>query len=254
MRKTNTPQQASAVQASIDVSDIKTADNLTPVTIEITDNQGKPIEEFDDIKEVLMHLVIVSNDLQFFDPIHPTFVGQGRFKVNASFPFSGDYTLFSDYQPVGKPENLSVLTQTVRGSLAPEVSIDTTLRDTVISKTKVLLHVNKDKAGSKDASKVKAGEETTLQFELKQSGSDEPVKDLWPYLDAMGHLVIMKQSTQQPPTLDRDSYIHLHPSSTGTAGEVSFITRFPESGNYKLWGEFDRDGQKIVADFWMNVL
>lgn len=254
MRKTNTPQPVSAAQASIDVSDIKTADNLTPVTIVIADNQGRPIEKFNDIKEVLMHLVIVSNDLQFFDHIHPSFVGQGRFKVNANFPFSGDYTLFSDYQPVGQPENVSVLTQTMQGSPAPEVSIDTTLRDMVINETKVLLHVNKDKAGSKDTSEVKAGEETTLQFELKQSGSDEPVKDLRPYLDAMGHLVIMKQSTQQPPTLDRDSYIHLHPSSTGTAGKVSFTTRFPESGNYKLWGEFDQDGQKIVADFWINVL
>lgn len=254
MRKTNIPQQANAVQASITVSDVKTADKLTPVTVEVTDFHGNPIEKFDDIKGVLMHLVVVSNDLQFFDHIHPTFVGQGRFKVNANFPYSGDYTLFSDCQPMGESESLSVLTQTMEGSPAPEVSIDTTLRDTVIKDTKVSLHVNDDKAGSKDASEVKAGEETTLQFELKQSGSGEPVKDLRPYLDAMGHLVVVRQSTQQPPILNRDSYIHAHPNSASVAGKVSFKTCFPEPGNYKLWGEFDRGGQKIVADFWISVL
>lgn len=232
---------------------MKTEDNLTPVTIEITDFQGRPIEKFDDIKEVLMHLVVVSNDLQFFDHIHPTFVGHGRFKVNANFPYSGDYTLFGDYQPVGEPENLSVLTQTIEGSPAPEVSIDTTLRDRVIEGTEVSLRVNDDKAGSKDAFEIKAGEETTFQFELKQSGSGEPIQDLRPYLDAMGHLVIVKQSAQQPPTLSHDSYIHAHPSSAGAAGKVSFTTRLPEPGKYKLWGEFDRGGQKIVADFWISV-
>lgn len=174
--------------------------------------------------------------------------------MNANFPYSGDYTLFSDCQPMGESESLSVLTQTMEGSPAPEVSIDTTLRDTVIKDTKVSLHVNDDKAGSKDASEVKAGEETTLQFELKQSGSGEPVKDLRPYLDAMGHLVVVRQSTQQPPILNRDSYIHAHPNSASVAGKVSFKTCFPEPGNYKLWGEFDRGGQKIVADFWISVL
>ncbi len=171
-----------------------------------------------------------------------------------TFLFRETTRFLATTSPLVNLENVSVLTQTMQGSPAPEVSIDTTLRHTVINETKVLLHVNKDKAGSKDAAKVEAGEETTLQFELKQSGSDEPVKDLRPYLDAMGHLVIVKQSTQPPPILNRDSYTHLHPSSTGTAGKVNFTTRFPESGNYKLWGEFDRDGQKIVADFWINVL
>lgn len=65
MRKTNIPQQANAVQASITVSDVKTSDKLTPVTVEVTDFHGNPIEKFDDIKGVLMHLVVVSKIFSF---------------------------------------------------------------------------------------------------------------------------------------------------------------------------------------------
>jgi hypothetical protein len=37
-------------------------------------------------------------------------------------------------------------------------------------------------------------------------------------------------------------------------GEVVFMTKFPQPGKYKIWGQFNRDGKILVADFWMDVL
>jgi hypothetical protein len=36
--------------------------------------------------------------------------------------------------------------------------------------------------------------------------------------------------------------------------KVSFMTSFPQPGKYKLWGQFNRNGKIVVADFWIYVL
>jgi hypothetical protein len=38
------------------------------------------------------------------------------------------------------------------------------------------------------------------------------------------------------------------------AGRVEFMAKFPQPGKYKMWGQFDRGGKVIVADFWVDVL
>jgi hypothetical protein len=38
------------------------------------------------------------------------------------------------------------------------------------------------------------------------------------------------------------------------AAQVSFMTSFPTPGKYKLWGQFNRNGKIVIADFWVNVL
>ncbi|WP_302850056.1 hypothetical protein [Sphaerospermopsis torques-reginae] len=36
-------------------------------------------------------------------------------------------------------------------------------------------------------------------------------------------------------------------------GTVKFHTKFPQSGTYKMWMQFDRNGKIKTADFWVNV-
>ena len=69
----------------------------------------------------------------------------------------------------------------------------------------------------------------------------------------MGHCVIISQDTQ--------SYLHSHPeqlaaqSSPDARGgpEVSFHTKFPKPGRYKVWGQFKRGDEIIMADFVVDV-
>lgn len=107
-----------------------------------------------------------------------------------------------------------------------------------ISDTKVTLIVDS----------LKAGKETMLVFKMQQANG-QPITDLQPYLGESGHLVIMKNSTP----LTRTDYIHAHAVQHGTSEEIHFMTNFPKAGKYKMWGQFNRNGKIVTADFWVNV-
>jgi hypothetical protein len=92
-----------------------------PLVMEVRDKDGKAIVSFDKSQEKLMHLIVVSDDLQYFNHIHPTYKGNGHFEVQANFPYPGGYTLFSDYKPAGKSEQVSVLKAQVPGIPLPSV-------------------------------------------------------------------------------------------------------------------------------------
>jgi len=99
--------------------------------------------------------------------------------------------------------------------------------------------------------KLVAERETQLAFRLERDG--KPLTDLSPYIGAMGHCVIISEDTQ--------TYLHSHPEQLAAAPspdehggpEVSFHTMFPKPGRYKVWGQFKRGDEIIVADFVVNV-
>ncbi|MFB2920670.1 hypothetical protein [Aerosakkonema funiforme] len=212
-----------------------------PVTINIQDSKGKTIEKFDRFQEEFMHLILVSDDLQFFSHLHPTYKGNGRFEINARFPQPGNYTFFSDYKPAGSSEQISVLKTKVSGKniSIPEKNLSHTK---TFANTKVELILSPPT--------VKAGEELTVMFHLKNAANNQPVTNLQPYLGEAGHLVILHQA----PVLTEANYIHAHALTGTPAGKIHFMTRFPKPGMYKLWGQFKRNGEIVTADFWVNVI
>ncbi len=235
---------ASASPASPRLS-LTTATTISPnqpiaLTITVQDPQGKPIAQFDTFQEKLMHLIVVSDDLQVFDHLHPDYKGAGRFEVTANFPKPGNYILFSDYKPAGQPEVVSTLTTIVPGSQTESAPIDWKSTKTV-GNTAIEVALS--------APTITAGQEVTVTFNLKDATSQQPIPDLQPYLGEQGHLVILKQSSP----LTKADYIHAHAIKGTPAGQVQFMTTFPKPGNYKLWGQFSRNGTIVIGDFWVNV-
>jgi hypothetical protein len=228
------------IQARLTLPNQVTTDSLIPLTITVQNHQGQPVEQFEPFQEKLMHLIVVSNDLQFFNHLHPVFKGDGQFAVEAKFPYAGSYTLFSDYKPKGESEQVSVLSANVIGKAAPPPVVDVGHNKT-FSDTQVSLSFNKPE--------IKAGEEVEVQFDLNQAGDKQPITNLQPYLGERGHLVILKQASP----LTRASYIHAHANKNNPTEKISFMTSFPSPGKYKLWGQFNRGGEIIVADFWVDV-
>lgn len=211
------------------------------LVINLQDLSGKSITKFDTFQEKLMHLIAVSDDLQFFSHLHPNYKENGRFEVEVTFPTSGKYTLFSDYKPASQKEEVSVLKTQVPGSIpsTSPINLNTTK---IFADTKANLMLSQPT--------LKAGQEVTLTFDLKQTSNNQPITDLEPYLGEQGHLVILKQSSP----LTKADYIHAHAMKDNPVGKVSFMTSFPTSGKYKLWGQFNRNGKIIIADFWINIL
>lgn len=216
--------------------------NKAPIAlaIDVKDKEGKPIANFDKFQEQLMHLIVVSDDLQSFNHIHPTYKGNGRFEVQADFPQPGGYTLFSDYKVAGKAEQVSTLKVQVPGTSSNTSKIDLATTKT-FGNTKANLKLSQPT--------IKAGQEVHLIFNLLDAASNQPPKDLQNYLGERGHLVILKQSS---PLTEAD-YIHAHAMKDTPPGEIHFITSFPQPGKYKMWGQFNRNGKIITADFWVDV-
>ena len=227
-------------------AELKVKSNIEPnelvnLDILIKDLEGNIVSNFDVFQEKLMHLIVVSDDLQFYNHIHPTYDNSGTFSIATQFPKSGSYTLFSDYKPSGESEQVVALKVEVKGDSAPVTSIDPNLAKT-FDETKVELTF--------DRPTVKAKDNITLVFNLKDAASNGVVEDLENYLGEKGHLVIVRKSD----SITRDNYIHAHALPEVIDGKVKFATQFPQPGKYKLWGQFKRNGKIITSDFWLEVL
>jgi hypothetical protein len=226
--------------AKLTIADKITPNIPVPLVIEVQDKNGKAIASFDKFQEKLMHLIVVSDDLQSFNHIHPIYKGNGRFEVQTNFPHPGIYSLFSDYKVAGKAEQVSVLKAEVPGKYPTTPKID-------LSTTKIFGNTKANLKFSQPT--IEARKQVHLIFNLQDAVSNQPLKDLKPYLGERGHLVILKQSSP----LTQADYIHAHAMKNTPAAEIHFITSFPKPGKYKMWGQFNRNGKIITADFWVNV-
>jgi hypothetical protein len=209
----------------------------TTMTIQIQDNKGKPIDKFDINHEKKMHLIVVSKDLSFFNHIHPEYKGKGEFDVTTQFPDSGDYKLFADYVPAGNSATSQSKWVSVEGTapvpteIVPETNFVKTVNDIVV--TLSFDHLMADM-------------ELNLKFNMVDAKTKKPVIDLQPYLGAVGHVVII--------SADAEQYIHVHPTDEKAKGpDAKFMTKFPKSGVYKIWGQFQRNGKTFIVPFVVNV-
>jgi hypothetical protein len=226
------------------LSEWSTPDNITanqPVTISIfiKDKHNKPVKEFETVSTKKMHLVVVSKDLSYFAHIHPTFKGNGRFEITTTFPASGDYKLIAEMTPVGASDySIENHWIKVQGTPPPSVPIepDSTLTK-VINGTKVTLSFD---------GKPTAKRNIDMNFTLSNAKTNKPIKNLKQYLDTVGHAVAIDKDVTQ--------FIHIHPLyPKGKGPKVIFMTYFPTKGVYKIWVQFNVNGQILTVPFVINV-
>ncbi|MCC3375269.1 hypothetical protein [Cohnella sp. REN36] len=208
----------------------------TTIRIELT-NGGQPIEQFDVTHEQKQHLIVVSKDLSYFHHIHPDYLGNGVFEVKNDFPSGGEYKLIADFVPTGGSAMNKSTWVKIEGEPDPAVPIepDATLTKVVQGKEIKLAF-----------DRLKAGEETMLTYTISDAQSKEPIADLEPYLGAVGHVVIL--------TEDAKDYLHVHPMEEQASGpKAEFMTTFPQSGVYKIWGQFKHRGEVFTVPFVVRV-
>ncbi len=81
-------------------------------------SRGKPVTHYEVVHEKLIHLFVVSQDLEFFAHIHPVFDGKA-FHIQTRLPQAGMYRLLADYYPAGSVPQLSLSTLYVAGPHSP---------------------------------------------------------------------------------------------------------------------------------------
>jgi hypothetical protein len=102
------------------------------IRISVT-NKGEPIEHFEVNHEKLLHLIVVSKDLFYFNHIHPEYKGDGMFEIVNEFPAGGEYRMIADFKPTNGHSMSKMEWVTVEGAAAQptSVTVDDRLEKTV---------------------------------------------------------------------------------------------------------------------------
>lgn len=225
------------VQVKWELDDNQASGKETLIRLRITNNE-KPVDEFAVNHEKLLHLIIVSKDLSYFNHIHPEYKGDGVFEIKNKFPAGGEYRMVADFKPTdgNSMSKLEWVKVEGKSSQPKAVTIDNSFEKLVDDK-KISLSVDPQ---------LEAGKELTLKFTISDKSTNQPISDLEPYLGSIGHVVIFSE--------DGGRYLHVHAlENQGRGPEALFETTFPESGVYKIWGQFQKDGEVFTVPFVVNV-
>ncbi|WP_337104264.1 hypothetical protein [Paenibacillus sp. YIM B09110] len=208
------------------------------LSLSIAGGGGKPIDAFDITNEKLLHLIVVSEDLQHFQHVHPEYKGGGVFELPVTFPASGKFKLYADFVPTGLNELTRTGLVTVSGTTAGSAVLKPSeMLETSVDGMKVKLEFSDELAPQTQMS-------MTYTFTDEKTG--DPITDLELYLGAVGHVVAIDQTTEQ--------FIHIHPLNWASSGpQAVFGAAFPVSGIYKVWGQFQRNGKTFVVPFVIKV-
>lgn len=200
-----------------------------PFTFKVIGPDGKPVTQYTEAHEKLLHLVLVRRDLTGFQHVHPVLGADGLWSVPLKAGAPGSYRVFADFQPAARGEGLILgADASASGDFHP-VPPEKPNRTTVVGEYTVTLDGD-----------LTPGTSSKLTMTVTRAGN--PVTDLEPYLGAFGHLVALRDGDL--------AYLHVHPQEGAAAGpQIVFHTEVPSAGTYGLFLDFQHGGTVRTAQF-----
>jgi hypothetical protein len=200
------------------------AGKSTELVLSIIDQKlGDPINEFELVNDKLMHLIIMAEDLSYFAHIHPRMLAGTdhiTFTLSHTFPESGKYKLWVDYQK-------EVIRHFQHLSLMSRDSLSIRQKNLFMMK-----NIPRDQISLKIPDKTVAQNDVEITFSISDS-SGRLITNLEPLMAAGGHTVIISSDLRE--------FLHVHPTEDVDGNwrggpDISFKTSFPKPGLYKAWG------------------
>ena len=191
---------------------------------------GRPVLRFSVVHEKLMHVFLVSESLEYFAHLHPTFEEDGCFHLPVCLPEGGMYRLLADFYPIGLAPQLAIATFFVSGKGSPQ-HLSPALAPYKAANLTAKLRL--------EPQQPIAGLETRLHFSL------DPAEGLERYLGAWAHMLIA--------SADLIDLIHIHPFLTDEKQHMQFNVIFPRPGLYRVWTQFQRLGRVNTTEFTFSV-
>jgi hypothetical protein len=151
---------------------------------------GRVVTHFQLVHEKLLHLFVVSGDLNFFVHDHPVLGADGIFRYSIKFPRAGFYRILTDFYPDGATPQLISASVIVPGAdrlPAAFLSRDYAPKDATNMRVSL----------KTDPAEPIAGTKTMMFFDL------DPADGLQPYIGAWGHMLAVSE--------DLIDQIHTHP-------------------------------------------
>ncbi len=213
------------------------------------ENEKVPLDIVHDKK---IHLIVVSNDLSFFDHVHPIYEASGDYKIDVSntagvmsaglgnattqFPNGGDFTLYADYMPTGATHQLEKIPVHVDGKT---IAQKTWTKESLVSKDKDFTMTLKSGSG-------KFYTKQTMHMDAPLMLNNKPVKtsELDDFLGAKAHMVVIGVNDM--------SYLHVHPEEHD--GVLDLHADFDKAGFYRGWIQFKYKGELHTMSFALEVL
>jgi len=209
-----------------------------PLTLEfrLSDPKtGKAVTGFEVVHEKLFHLFLVSQDLGWFQHVHPELEPGGVFRLQTQLPKPGVYRLLADCYPKGGTPQLLPRTFTTAGYIQPLEAGIPKLQPDLSPKH----GENLDVELTLDPVTPIAGKKTMLFFHLT------PADGLEPYLGAWGHMMAA--------SADLVDTIHEHPFIAEGGPQMQFNVFFPRPAIYRVWVQFQRRGVVNTVSFTVPV-
>ena len=228
---------------------------------------GEAIKKFEVVHERQYHLFVISQDMDFFQHIHPEEQLDGAWSIDVTLPKAGYYKILSDFMPSGGSSQFiarPLVTAGYAGDLAADsarLAPDTSATKTVDDITATL---------SYDPQTFIVGLYGHLNFHLTDTATGRPITDLQTYLGAFGHTLIMSE--------DMVDYVHSHPldilakpdddggppqflippgadlEKLRGGPDVTFEGLMPKPGHYRAWTQFRRNDKIHTFAFTFNVV
>jgi len=191
---------------------------------------GKPAK-LQLIHEKLLHLFIVSSDLQYFAHEHPVRQADGSFLFQTALPHGGEYRLLCDFYPENAMPQMIGKTLYAVGSQPEVAALSTDTGTQRGSNLTVSIRM--------DPPQPLAGTKTMLFFRL------QPGDGLEPYLGAWGHMLLASS--------DLADMIHTHPAWEDKSDTIQFNVIFPRAGLHRVWVQFQRLGVLNTVAFTVPI-
>jgi rRNA maturation protein Nop10 len=183
-----------------------------------------------------IHLIVVNDDLSWFDHIHPEFNADGSYTVKEKFPAPGKFTLFADYKPSGGSHVVDNLNVTVAGTAPAAKKYGA---DKLTSAAGDGFSVSLTPEGGKFLTNMAMHINGVVMLNDKETD----ITTLEDYLGAKVHMVVISLADKK--------YLHVHPSVKG--GRFDLHTTFDKPGIYRGWIQFQSKSKIYTSDFTMNV-
>lgn len=186
--------------------------------------------------EKKIHFILVSDDLSWFDHIHPEYTADGSYKVDTKFPAPGKYKAFADYKPTGGSHVVDKIDITVAGTApAAKKFTEQKLSGTTGRYSFEL---------QPEDGKLETGKSLHIKGIIKRDGKEIDANTLDNYLGAKGHFVLI--------SLNEKEYLHVHPGVE--AGRFDLHTTIEKPGTYRGWIQFNGGDNRIeTIDFTWQV-
>jgi len=217
----------------------------TLLTFHVEDpSTGKTVRDFEIMHEKLFHQFLISQDMQFFEHVHPIMQTDGSFDLDVKFPHPGLYRVLSDFYPKGATPQLIANTLFVSGTGMKMTPAKLT-PDLAPNKT-----ANLEVSLTTEPPQPIAGMKTLLFFRLTPNDGIEP------YIGAMGHM--LAASSDLIDLMHTHPFLVTDPAPEGDPNgravkQIQFNLIFPREGIYRVWVQFQRKGVVNTAVFNIPV-